>query len=583
MLTTSTRPTSGTATVAGHDVVAEPDAVRHRIGYVGQGNGAGHAQRAVDELASQGRIHGSDRRSARRRADESLDSLELTAHGTRKVSDLSGGQRRRLDVAMGLVHAPSLLFLDEPSTGLDPHNRANSWEHVSRMRDDARATTGEPMTIVLTTHYLDEADTMAERVVVVDHGRVIADDTAANLKAELAGDRVLVTLAPSGGRAHDDAAHLTASARRVEGFREVTRTPEGAGAVGPDAGPDTGPDARPGSAPALDVRAERGDAYSPRSSRAADAAGIAVDTAQPARGGRHHGGRSPPHREDRSMSTVITTPTRPRTAPSRAHAPRRGPAAFARDTGIVLVRESRPVSHDPFSVLFGLVQPIVFLASFGPLLVGSLGGTTTGQEVSGGNVWQWFVPSILVMTTSFGTSTTGANLLVESQTGAHERMLVAPSSRASLLVGRALKEMVPIVAQSVVVVLVMSPFGFESHPAGAVVGSVSLAVFGVGIGSLSYALALAVRKQDWMFWVVQQTLVFPLMISSGMLSPLETGPRWMQVASDVNPSRYVVDAERALFAGDLTASAVAWGWVAAVVTAAVGLAVGIRTMVRTTD
>ncbi|MDF2806265.1 MAG: multidrug transporter permease [Cellulosimicrobium sp.] len=285
------------------------------------------------------------------------------------------------------------------------------------------------------------------------------------------------------------------------------------------------------------------------------------------------------------MSTVDLTPTAvaPHPAPAGARTPRRGLAAFARDTGIVLVRELRPVAHDPFSVLFGLVQPIVFLALFGPLLVGSLGGTATGQEVLGGNVWQWFVPSILVMTTLFGTSTTGANLLVELQTGAHERMLVAPLSRASLLVGRALKEMVPIVAQSVVVVLVMLPFGFELHPAGALVGLALLAVFGVGIGSLSYALALAVRKQDWMFWVVQQTLIFPLMILSGMLLPLETGPRWMQVASDVNPLRYVVDAERALFAGDLTASAVAWGWVAAVVTAAVGLAVGIRTMVRSTD
>ncbi|MBN0041586.1 ABC transporter permease [Cellulosimicrobium cellulans] len=284
------------------------------------------------------------------------------------------------------------------------------------------------------------------------------------------------------------------------------------------------------------------------------------------------------------MSTVDIAPTG--VAPRRAATgprPHRGLAAFARDTGLVLVRELRPVVHDPFSVLFGLVQPIVFLALFGPLLVGSLGGTATGQEVLGGNVWQWFVPSILVMTTLFGTSTTGANLLVELQTGAHERMLVAPLSRASLLVGRALKEMVPIVAQSVVVVLVMLPFGFELHPAGAVVGLALLAVFGVGIGSLSYALALAVRKQDWMFWVVQQTLVFPLMILSGMLLPLETGPRWMQVASDVNPLRYVVDAERALFAGDLTASAAAWGWVAAVVTAAVGLAVGIRTMVRSTD
>ncbi len=272
MLTTLVRPTSGTATVAGHDVVAEPDAVRHRIGYVGQGNGAGHAQRAVDELTSQGRIHGLDRRTARRRADELLDSLELASYRTRKVSDLSGGQRRRLDVAMGLVHAPSLLFLDEPSTGLDPHNRANLWEHVLRMREDALAATGEPMTIVLTTHYLDEADTMAERVVVVDHGQVIADDTAENLKADLAGDRVVVTLAPphghEPGHAHDDASRLVALARRVEGFREATRTPDAAPAVGH------------GDRPTLEVRAERGDAYLPRLLRAADADGIDVETAQ---------------------------------------------------------------------------------------------------------------------------------------------------------------------------------------------------------------------------------------------------------------------------------------------------------------
>lgn len=268
MLTTLIRPTSGTATVAGHDVVAEPDAVRHRIGYVGQGNGAGHAQRVVDELSSQGRIHGLDRRTARRRADELLDSLELSAQRTRKVSDLSGGQRRRLDVAMGLVHAPSLLFLDEPSTGLDPHNRANLWDHVLRMRDDALAATGEPMTIVLTTHYLDEADTMAERVVVVDHGQVIADDTAENLKADLAGDRVVVAVPASAG--HDAPDRLAQVAQHVEGFREATRTPGPRTGVGPDAVGTV----------VLDVRAERGDAFLPRLLRAADAAGVAVETAQ---------------------------------------------------------------------------------------------------------------------------------------------------------------------------------------------------------------------------------------------------------------------------------------------------------------
>jgi ABC-2 type transport system permease protein len=248
---------------------------------------------------------------------------------------------------------------------------------------------------------------------------------------------------------------------------------------------------------------------------------------------------------------------------------------LARDTGIVMTRELRPVLADPFSLLFGMVQPLVFLGLFGPLLVGSLGG-------SAASVWQWFVPSILVMTALFGTSTTGANLLFELQTGAHERMLVAPLRRSALLVGRSLKEMVPLAGQALVIVLVMLPFGFRFNPLGGLLGVVLLAVFGTGLGSLSYALALAVRKQDWMFWVVQQALLYPLMILSGMLLPLSTGPGWMQAIAKANPLTYVVDAERALFAGQFTSS-VGWGWLAAGLTAAIGLTVGIRAMVRSAD
>ena len=182
------------------------------------------------------------------------------------------------------------------------------------------------------------------------------------------------------------------------------------------------------------------------------------------------------------------------------------------------------------------------------------------------------------MTALFGSSTVGANLLFEFQTGAHERMMVTPLSRSSLLVGRSLKETVTLSAQAVVIVAVMIPFGFELHLAGALLGLALLAVFGIGLGSLSYALAIAVRKQDWMFWVVQQTLVFPLMILSGMLLPLETGPGWMKAAAKLDPLAYVVDAERALFSGEIASAAVAWGWVAAVVTAVVGLVVGVRAM-----
>jgi ABC-2 type transport system permease protein len=273
----------------------------------------------------------------------------------------------------------------------------------------------------------------------------------------------------------------------------------------------------------------------------------------------------------------IATSTLSATVPSNRSAARN----LFRDTGLVMTRELRPVLHDPFSLVFGMIQPLVFLALFGPLLVGSLGGQA--DNALGGSVWQWFVPAILVMTALFGTSTVGANLLFEFQTGAHERLLVTPLSRPSLLIGRALKEMVPLAAQAVIIVVVMIPFGFQLYAAGALIGFALLAVFGIGLGSLSYALAIAVRKQEWMFWVVQQTLIFPLMILSGMLLPLESGPGWMQVASHFNPLTYLVNAERALFAGDVGSAAAAWGWLAALVTVAVGLTVGIRSMRRSAE
>ena len=192
MLTTLIPPTAGTAAVAGFDVVRQQREVRLRIGYIGQGNGAGHSQRGRDELISQGRAYGMPVRTARQRADELIDSLNLGNVADRTVATLSGGQRRRLDIAMGLIHEPDILFLDEPSTGLDPQNRANLQEHILRLRAKHETT------IVLTTHYLDEADSMAGRVIVVDHGRVIADDTAEQLKAKHVGDKIILGYATPG-------------------------------------------------------------------------------------------------------------------------------------------------------------------------------------------------------------------------------------------------------------------------------------------------------------------------------------------------------------------------------------------------
>jgi len=222
MLTTLLAPTSGSATVAGCDIATDPAGVRRRIGYVGQGNGAGHTQRVADELVSQGRAYGLRRREARDRAAELMSALELDALAGRKVQTLSGGQRRRLDVALGLVHRPGLLFLDEPSTGLDPQSRANLWEHVLRLRAE------HGMTVFLTTHYLDEADTMAERVMVMDHGRVIADDTADRLKSKHVGERIVVRAAGRDGAARLAAAVATeASDVTVDGRTLTARVENG--------------------------------------------------------------------------------------------------------------------------------------------------------------------------------------------------------------------------------------------------------------------------------------------------------------------------------------------------------------------
>ena len=158
------------------------------------------------------------------------------------------------------------------------------------------------------------------------------------------------------------------------------------------------------------------------------------------------------------MNTI--TPAASAVAASDRPAASARPTGFVHDTATVFVRESRPLVRDPFSVIFSLVQPLVFLGLFGPLLIGASGGDVAGTL-------QWFVPGILVMVALFGTASTGANLLFEMQTGSHERTLVAPLSRSALLVGRALKDVVPLVIQGTIVVLVAVPFGFRARRAGA--------------------------------------------------------------------------------------------------------------------
>jgi ABC-2 type transport system ATP-binding protein len=210
ILTTLTRADSGEARVAGYDVVAQPERVRRTIGVVGQKHGFDPEATGRENLELQGAIYDLPGADVKRRSAELFERFNLTAATGRPVKTYSGGMQRRLDIAMGLINRPEALFLDEPTTGLDPEARVDMWQEIERLARDER------MTILLTTHYLEEADELAAQVAIVDRGRIVANGTPETLKNELEGDTLQFELAEPAG-----AAVLT-TLESVEGVSEVT-------------------------------------------------------------------------------------------------------------------------------------------------------------------------------------------------------------------------------------------------------------------------------------------------------------------------------------------------------------------------
>ncbi len=212
MLATLLPPTAGRATVAGADLAREPQTVRRRIGYVPQGGSTDPAMTGRGELVLQGRLYGMDRSTARRRAAEILAALDLEAAADRPTGTYSGGMRRRLDIGLGIIHRPAVLFLDEPTTGLDPQARARMWDEIRILRDAGT-------TVFLTTHYLEEADALADRLAIIDHGLIVAEGTADELKRQVAGD--VVTIGIDG-----DIEHILQTVRGQAFVREASSEDE---------------------------------------------------------------------------------------------------------------------------------------------------------------------------------------------------------------------------------------------------------------------------------------------------------------------------------------------------------------------
>lgn len=185
ILTTLLKPTAGTALIAGYDLSTQPELVRTHIGYVSQSGGLEGSATARENLILQARIYGKNTHDASLRVNELIKAFNLESFADRRVETYSGGQRRRTDIALGLVHSHKLLFLDEPTVGLDPQSRAHVWEQIRKLREQGT-------TIFLTTHYLDEADNLCDRVAIIDHGTIVALDSPLALKRLIASD--IITL-----------------------------------------------------------------------------------------------------------------------------------------------------------------------------------------------------------------------------------------------------------------------------------------------------------------------------------------------------------------------------------------------------
>jgi ABC-2 type transport system ATP-binding protein len=216
MLTTLLEPTGGQATVCGFDLRRQAGEARKRIGYVAQQGGAEPVETGLENLLLQGRLYGMSKSRARKRADELISALGMEQFVNRRARTYSGGQRRLLDVAMGVMHHPTLLFLDEPTTGLDPQSRAHIWDEVRRLH-------AAGMTIFLTTHYMDEADALCDRLAIMDHGQIVSVNTPTGLKRQIAGDIIALGLDVQNG-----AVSSVTSALRGEPFvRDLRQTDDG--------------------------------------------------------------------------------------------------------------------------------------------------------------------------------------------------------------------------------------------------------------------------------------------------------------------------------------------------------------------
>jgi len=547
ILATLLQPDTGEAELLGHDVVTEAADVRELFALTGQFAAVDELLTGRENLEMFGRLFRLSRTEASHRASELLERFELADAADRNAKTYSGGMRRRLDLASSLLTQPRVLFLDEPTTGLDPRSRNEIWDIVRDLRR-------EGTTILLTTQYLEEADQLADEIAVIDHGRVIAEGTGNELKDRVGGHILEV--------------ELTDARQRDEARAALVRI--GCGQPEDDGRPDrlTLPAPRESlvlveEAAAELRRAEIGVNEMGLRGPTLDDVFLQLTGQPPSENGK------PPV----AVAVPDTRVAKPRRRLPRPHAPSlRGTETSLTDTAVVTMRNLRHFWRQPDLLIFSTIQPVMFVLLFVYVFSGAIGKALP----PGVSYVDYLLPGIFVQSVTFRASQTAVGLSEDLRLGVIDRFRSMPMARSAVLVGRTTADLVRniLIIGLMIVVGYLVGFSFQAGVLAALGCVAIIAAWGIALSWIFAFVSLVVRGAE-SAQTAGFVILFPLVFASSVFVPVQTLPDWLQKIAKVSPVTLVANAARGFASTGGVPDSLGWAlaWIVGILVVFVPLSV----------